>query len=131
MQCQGHRPKKKIAKTGYLSRPFRVADYCPLKGDERIPIIAPFLKGAGALKEVSEAKGHNVAFGIVLADLRSKAGLSQEKLGSEANLDRSFISLLERGKRSPTLDTMVSLSRVLNVSLTQLISAVEAVLDRK
>lgn len=83
------------------------------------------------MNEVQETRVHNVAFGLVLADLRGRAGLTQEKLGSEANLDRSFISLLERGKRSPTLDTMVSLSRVLNVSLTQLISSVEARLDRK
>lgn len=75
-------------------------------------------------------KSHNIAFGKVLADLRHKAGWSQEALGFETNMDRSFISLLERGKRSPTLDTIVSLAQVLGLSLTQLSSLVEAKLEQ-
>jgi transcriptional regulator with XRE-family HTH domain len=74
-------------------------------------------------------KIHNLAFGKVLADLRLKAGWSQETLGFETNMDRSFISLLERGKRSPTLDTIVSLAQVLGLSITQLSSLVEAKLE--
>lgn len=57
--------------------------------------------------------------------------MSQEKLGFEAEMDRSFISLLERGKRSPTLDTLVRLSQVLDISLTQLTALVEAKLERE
>ncbi|MDQ0655154.1 helix-turn-helix domain-containing protein [Pseudomonas cedrina] len=57
-------------------------------------------------------------------------GLSQEKLGFEAEMDRSFISLLERGRRSPTLDTLVRLCQVMDISLTQLSALVEAKLDR-
>lgn len=44
-------------------------------------------------------------------------------------MDRSFISLLERGKRSPTLDTIVSLAQVLGLSISQLSSLVEAKLE--
>lgn len=68
---------------------------------------------------------HNVAFGRVLAEKRKEIGLSQEKLGFEAEMDRSFISLLERGMRSPTLDTLIRLGKVLDVSLTQLSIAIE------
>ncbi|MFJ5299227.1 helix-turn-helix domain-containing protein [Pseudomonas sp. NPDC088368] len=81
------------------------------------------------MKASTRSADHNAAFGQVLADLRRGAGLSQEKLGFEADFDRSFISLLERGKRSPTLDTIMRLCQVLQVSLTQLSTLVEATLD--
>ncbi|MBF8164730.1 helix-turn-helix transcriptional regulator (plasmid) [Stutzerimonas stutzeri] len=77
----------------------------------------------------NQESDHNKAFGRVLADLRRGVNLSQEKLGFEAEMDRSFISLLERGKRSPTLDTLVRLCQVLHVSLSQLTSLVEAKLE--
>lgn len=38
--------------------------------------------------------------------LRSSAKLSQEELASRANLDRSYISLIECGKKSPTVATL-------------------------
>jgi len=41
-------------------------------------------------------------------------------------MDRSFISLMERGKRSPTLDTLVSLCAVLEISLTDFAAQIEA-----
>jgi len=74
---------------------------------------------------------HNVAFGCVLAEKRKGLGLSQERLGFEAEMDRSFIGLLERGQRSPTLNTMMRLCQVLDISLTQLSALVEAKLERK
>jgi transcriptional regulator with XRE-family HTH domain len=83
------------------------------------------------LKATSRTLDHNAAFGFVLAERRKGLGLSQEKLGFEAEMDRSFISLLERGKRSPTLDTLMRLSKVLDISLTQLTALVEAKLERE
>lgn len=72
---------------------------------------------------------HNAAFGRVLAELRRNRQLSQEELGFEANFDRTFISLLERGRRSPTLDTIFSLCRALDISFSQLARLIEAKLD--
>ena len=37
-------------------------------------------------------------FGDVLRELRKKCKISQEKLAQECDLDRTFISLLERGQ---------------------------------
>ncbi|MFA7710428.1 MAG: helix-turn-helix transcriptional regulator [Candidatus Neomarinimicrobiota bacterium] len=68
------------------------------------------------------------AFGIVLKNYRQKAQLSQEKLAFDCNLDRTYISLLERGKRRPTLDTIFALSRSLNVSPSLMVSAVESLI---
>ncbi len=58
------------------------------------------------------------AFGVVLRLLRTKAELSQEELALESGLDRSFISLLERGLRQPTLKTIFQLVDTLGVSFT-------------
>ncbi|MEE1924451.1 helix-turn-helix transcriptional regulator [Pseudomonas sp. 148P] len=52
---------------------------------------------------------------MVLAELRIARGISQEKLSFEAGVDRSYISLLERGHKSPTLDTVFNLCRALEI----------------
>ncbi|MEC9358663.1 MAG: helix-turn-helix transcriptional regulator [Pseudomonadota bacterium] len=57
-----------------------------------------------------------IAFGSVLRAMRSSAGLSQEALGFECDLDRTYVSLLERGERQPTLGTVFALSEHLDVA---------------
>lgn len=54
--------------------------------------------------------------------------MSQYALAKVTDLDRTYISLLERGLRSPSLDTMLALARGLNVSLVAMAAAVEATL---
>ncbi len=46
---------------------------------------------------------------------RGRAGLSQERLGELCDLDRTEISLLERGLRFPRLDTLVKIARALQL----------------
>ncbi|WP_073666188.1 helix-turn-helix domain-containing protein [Pseudomonas aeruginosa] len=72
---------------------------------------------------------HNQAFGKALRELRKQKRLTQEKLGFEAGLDRTYISVLELGQRSPTLDTLFSLCEVLDVSLVDLAARTQARLD--
>jgi transcriptional regulator with XRE-family HTH domain len=67
------------------------------------------------------------AFGRVLRERRLGAGLSQEKLALEADVDRTFVSLLERGGRQPTLSTLWRLAGALGVAPSELISSVEKV----
>ena len=66
------------------------------------------------------------AFGEILRDLRNKVGLSQEKLAMDCGLDRTYISLLERGLRQPTLTTIFTLANSLAIKPSKLINAVEA-----
>jgi transcriptional regulator with XRE-family HTH domain len=47
---------------------------------------------------------------------RDKAGLSQEALADVCDLHRTEISLLERSKRSPRLETIVILAKGLGLS---------------
>lgn len=64
-------------------------------------------------------------FGQVLRERRLAAGLSQEKLALEAEVDRTFVSLLERGGRQPMPSTLWRLSEALCVAPSELISRVE------
>jgi len=67
----------------------------------------------------------NTAFADVLRQLREQSGLSQEALATKSGLDRTFISLLERGQRQPTLKTLARLADALDTSLTALSKKVE------
>ncbi|OZB34196.1 MAG: XRE family transcriptional regulator [Pseudomonas sp. 34-62-33] len=70
-----------------------------------------------------------MAFGLVLAELRRERQLSQDALSERANFDRTSISLLERGLRSPTLDTVISLCHALGLTYSQLAVLIEAKLE--
>lgn len=64
-------------------------------------------------------------FGKTLRNLRTSAGLSQEALADECGLDRTYISLLERGLRQPSLKTIFTLSQSLKIVPSVFISLVE------
>ena len=51
--------------------------------------------------------------------------MSQQALAAKAGLDRTFISLLERGRRQPTITTLVILCDALEVSLREMIDQFE------
>lgn len=68
-------------------------------------------------------------FGQVLRKYRHMKGLSQEKLALESNLDRTYISLLERGKRTPSLWTLFILSKQLDISPVELVREMEHLID--
>jgi transcriptional regulator with XRE-family HTH domain len=59
-----------------------------------------------------------------LAALRKKAGFSQEELAFRADVHRTEVSLIERGKRDPRLGTLVKLARALEVAPAILITGV-------
>jgi transcriptional regulator with XRE-family HTH domain len=52
---------------------------------------------------------------------RSKKKLTQETLAEKAGLSVSYISMLERGERTPPLDTLELLAKALGVTPTQLL----------
>jgi transcriptional regulator with XRE-family HTH domain len=51
--------------------------------------------------------------------------MSQELLGFHSNLDRTYISLLELGKRQPSLPTMMALAHALGIGLADLTALFE------
>jgi len=64
-------------------------------------------------------------FGEVVRTKRLQAGLSQEHLAEQAELHSTYIGLIERGLRNPTLDTAARIARALNASLSELITTSE------
>jgi transcriptional regulator with XRE-family HTH domain len=69
------------------------------------------------------------AFGQTLRYFRVKLKISQERLSQESGLDRSYISLLERGLRQPSLTTLLQLAKALNISSVELILKVEELIS--
>ncbi|MDQ5970112.1 MAG: hypothetical protein QG593_629, partial [Patescibacteria group bacterium] len=53
--------------------------------------------------------------GKKLRELRTEAGLSQERLGEITGLDRTYISGIERGVRNPSLKNIEKLAKALRV----------------
>ncbi|MDO1451692.1 helix-turn-helix transcriptional regulator [Rhodocytophaga aerolata] len=64
-------------------------------------------------------------FGKVLQEMRKERHLSQEKLAELCELDRTYISLLERGLRQPTLATLFKLAAALEINPSELVVRVE------
>lgn len=64
-------------------------------------------------------------FPRLIKQLRLEKGLSQEELSGLAGLDRTYISLLERGKRSPSLITIEKLTSALGIGASELIKHLE------
>jgi transcriptional regulator with XRE-family HTH domain len=65
------------------------------------------------------------SFGRILKTLREERQISQERLAELSDLDRTFISMLERGLRQPSLTTLFLLCRALEVSPSEVISKLE------
>ena len=65
------------------------------------------------------------AFGEAVRARRRELGLSQEELGFEAELHRTYVSQLERGLKSPSLATIEQLAQVLKTKPSELIRAAE------
>ncbi len=64
----------------------------------------------------------------VLREQRTAAGVSQEALALSADVDRTFVSQIERGIRQPTLTTLCKLARALDVQPSTLVSRMEKLL---
>lgn len=70
-------------------------------------------------------KNHNKAFGKALRQIRTQRAITQETLAFECGLDRTYVSLLELGANSPTLDTIMALCEGLDISLPSFAILVE------
>jgi transcriptional regulator with XRE-family HTH domain len=66
-----------------------------------------------------------IAFGHILRSLRKEAGLSQEQLAFEADIERNFVSLIERGVNQPTIRIVFKLANALGTSPSTMLGLVE------
>lgn len=63
----------------------------------------------------------NIAFGKRLSELRRLKGFSQEAFAHKCNFDRTYIGILERGEKSPTLNTLDRIATSLEMTLSDLL----------
>ena len=61
-----------------------------------------------------DSKVFRKQLGEVIRRLREADGLSQEALAERAQIDRTYVSIVERGLKSPTIDTFVRICAALN-----------------
>ncbi len=72
----------------------------------------------------------SAAFAEVVRDQRAKRGVSQEDLAHEAGLHRTYVGLIERGLRNPTIEVGHALALALGTTLSDLIRRAERRLGR-
>jgi transcriptional regulator with XRE-family HTH domain len=61
------------------------------------------------------------SFGKHVKAIRLSQKISQEELALKADLDRTYISGIERGLRNVSLINIVKLANALNISLTKIV----------
>ncbi len=54
-----------------------------------------------------------------IKELRTKQGLSQEEFAFKCDLDRTYITSLERGKRNISLENLEKIAKAFNMSLSE------------
>lgn len=64
-------------------------------------------------------------FGLVLKELRLEKGLSQESLANQSDIDRTYISDIEKGERNISLKIIERLAETLQISLSELFKKIE------
>jgi len=64
-------------------------------------------------------------FGKTLQKIREEKGLSQERLAQSSGYHRTYISMLERGLRTPTLEAIFNIAIALGVSASSIVLQIE------
>ena len=64
-------------------------------------------------------------FGEIIKKLRIERNLSQESLALEADIDRTYISDIEKGERNISIQVAYKLAFALQISFSELIKEIE------
>lgn len=65
------------------------------------------------------------AFGACVRRFRTDTGLSQEKFALKINMDRTYFASVESGRRNISIENIKKIADGLNLSLSELFSAVD------
>ncbi len=63
--------------------------------------------------------------GDVIKELRCEKGISQEVMSGLADIGRTHLSAIERGKRKPTLETLYRISNALGMKMSDIVIMIE------
>ncbi len=64
-------------------------------------------------------------FADELRELRQKAGITQEEVAARAGVSREYVSMLEAGKNTPTIDVFIRLCRAVGASPAEVVTRLE------
>jgi transcriptional regulator with XRE-family HTH domain len=67
---------------------------------------------------------------LTLRRFRLKRGLSQQALADKSGYHRTYIGLLERGQKSPSLRTIFNIAATLNVKPSEMVDGVQRLIGR-
>ncbi len=67
----------------------------------------------------------HAALGAAIRHARRTQGFSQERLGLESGLDRTYVGGIERGERNPSYGNLLKIAACLNTPLSQIIRDAE------
>jgi transcriptional regulator with XRE-family HTH domain len=70
-------------------------------------------------------------FGRLIAERRKTLDISQEEFAERADLDRTYVSGLERGVRNPSLTAIVKVAKGFGVTTEELLHGLETKAKRK
>ena len=70
-----------------------------------------------------------VILGKRIREFRSKTGFSQESFADHCGLHRTYMGGIERGERNLTIQTVLTVSRGLGLTMSALLSGIEKRLD--
>ena len=76
-------------------------------------------------QESHRARTIEESLGEILRQLRKERGLSQEELALGSGYHRTYISLLERGQKNPSLRTIFELAKALEVAPSEIVERVQ------
>lgn len=77
------------------------------------------------MREMPGSTAYLAALGRAVRRYREKLGMSQEQLAFEVELDRTYVSGIERGIRNPTVATLIRLTQALGTTPAGLLRAAE------
>lgn len=63
--------------------------------------------------------------GDELRNARTDAGMTQEELSFAAEIDRTYVSMLENNKKSPTVDVLMRICDSLGIKASEMLARVE------
>lgn len=66
-----------------------------------------------------------IQLGARIRYLRKKMGYSQEDLALEADINKNYLSDLERGRRNPSLEILIKICFAFKINLSELFKGID------
>jgi len=71
------------------------------------------------------------SFGKVLSQLRKEHGISQQELADNCNIERAFISRMERAISQPTITVVFKIADYFEIKPSELVEKIDFIRKRK